>query len=69
MEAVREAFIRVIKWRVEKKLPDNISEIKNNFIQECGPPWHVGDLDNVPATWSQPKFWFPTWQSTIAHLQ
>jgi len=36
MEVVREAFVRVIKGRVEKKLPDNISEIQNDFIQECG---------------------------------
>jgi hypothetical protein len=36
MEVVREVFVRVIKGRVEKKLPDNISEIQNDFIQECG---------------------------------
>jgi hypothetical protein len=36
MVAVREAFVRVIKGRVEKKLPDNIHEIQNYFIQECG---------------------------------
>jgi len=36
MEVVREAFVKVIKGRVEKKLPDNINEIQNDFIQECG---------------------------------
>lgn len=36
MKAVHEAFVRVIKGRVEKKLPDSISEIQNDFIQECG---------------------------------
>jgi hypothetical protein len=36
MEVVREAFVRVIKGRVEKKLPNNIREIQNDFIQECG---------------------------------
>jgi hypothetical protein len=36
MEVVREAFVRVIKGRVEKKLPDNISEIQNEIIQGCG---------------------------------
>jgi hypothetical protein len=39
MEAVQEAFVRVIKWRVENKLPDNISEKQNNFFQECGCLW------------------------------
>jgi hypothetical protein len=33
---VQEAFVRIIKRRVEKKLPDNISEIQNDFIQEYG---------------------------------
>ena len=36
MEVVQEAFVRVVKGRVEKKLSDNISEIQNDFIQECG---------------------------------
>ena len=36
MGVVQEAFVRVIKGRVENKLPDNISEIQNDFIQECG---------------------------------
>jgi hypothetical protein len=36
MEVVQEAFVRVIKGRVERKLADNISEIQNDFIQECG---------------------------------
>ena len=39
MKAVHEAFVRVIKGRVEKKLPDSISEIQNDFIQECGWLW------------------------------
>jgi hypothetical protein len=36
MKMVQEAFVRVIKGRVENKLPDNISEIQNDFIQEYG---------------------------------
>lgn len=39
MGVVQEAFVRVIKGRVENKLPDNISEIQNDFIQECGWLW------------------------------
>jgi hypothetical protein len=36
MEVVQEASVRAIKGRMEKELPDNISEIQNDIIQGCG---------------------------------